>query len=159
MKEHYVIRDLLTLAASGALDAAEQERVEEHMRRCEACRAELGGWTLLIDVLKGLPTPQAPPELVLRTRRLLAAYAIAGRERPGSRLLLAFLVVFSWVVTVLTWRFVGLLDIPLARWLDVSSTIIWIVYIGATWLATVVAAGLLVKHSQQEGKPYEKLFG
>ncbi len=151
MKEHIVVNGILTLAAASMLDPAEQRRVEKHLRECEACRAELREWTLLACALRELPTPQAPPRLVLQTQRILA-YAISFQESQVSRVGLALLVLFSWLVTFITLRFVSLLDIPLARWLDVSSITVWIAYIGVTWLATAFAVSLLVKHRQQEGK-------
>jgi len=151
MKEHIVVNGLLTLAAASMLDPAEQRRVEKHLLECEACRTELSEWTLLAGALRELPTPQAPPRLVLQTQRILA-YALSFQERQVSRFVLALLVLFSWLVTFVTLRFVSLLDIPLARWLDVSSTAVWIAYIGVTWLATAFAVSLLVKHRQQERK-------
>ncbi len=152
MKEHIIIRDLLSLAAADALDPAEQRQVAEHLRLCEVCRAELDTWTRIAGVLRELPAPSVPPKLALQTRRRLEAHAAAGRSLHGSRFLPVFLVLFSWIVTVLTWRLMGLLDIPLIRWLDVSSTIGWVAYMGATWLVAALAAGLLGRHSQQEGK-------
>lgn len=151
MNEHFVVRDLLTLAAAGALDPAEQRRVEEHLRQCESCRAELGEWTQLAYALKELPTPMASPKLVIRTQRLLL-HAAALRGRQASRLGMALLIAFSWMFAFVTLGFVRLLDLPLAQWLDVSSTTVWIVYIGVTWFATALAAGLLGKHWRQEGR-------
>jgi anti-sigma factor RsiW len=158
MKEHLIVRDLLGLAAAGALDPPEQRRVEEHLRQCEECRAELNSWNRLAGALKDLPTPQAPHKLILQTRRLLEIHAAGGREHRESRLVLAFLATFSWVVMSLNWRLVRWLDIRLAHWLDVSSTAAWVAYIGVIWLATALAAGLMAKygliakHAQQEGK-------
>ena len=149
MKEHNIVNDLLTLAAAGILDPDEQRRVEKHLRQCEVCRAELQEWTLLTGALRELPTPQAPPRLVLQTQRIVA-YAASFREHPMSRFGIALLVLFSWLVTFMTLRFVSLLGTPLARWLDVSTTAVWVAYIGVTWLATAFAVGLLVKHRQQE---------
>ena len=151
MKEHIKARDLLALSAAGVLDPAEERRVEAHLRHCESCRAEFSVWNLLAGALKDLPTPQAPPRMVLQTQRLLK-HTAALRQQSGSKLWLAILVAFSWMVAFVTLGFVRLLDIPVAQWLDVSSTTLWVVYIGLTWLATALAAGLLGKHWQQEGK-------
>jgi anti-sigma factor RsiW len=151
MREHIIVRDLLTLAAAGLLDLDEQRRVETHLHQCEACRAEFSEWTQLTAALRELPTPQAPPSLVLQTQRILA-YAASFREHQMSRFGLALLVLFSWLVTFMTLKLVSLLDIPLARWLDVSSTTVWVAYIGVTWLATAFAVGLLVKHRQHQGE-------
>ena len=151
MKEHFIIRDLLSLAAAGMLEPSEQRRVDEHLRHCEACRAEFGAWTSLAGALKELPTPQAPPRLVFQTQRILV-YAAAHRGYRWSRIGLACLILFSWLVTLATLACVGLLDIPVARWLDMPSTTVGVAYIGVTWLATALAAGLLGKHCRQEAR-------
>ena len=151
MKEHIIVRDLLTLAAAGLLDPDEQRRVEKHLHQCEACRAEFREWTRITVALRELPTPQAPPRLVRQTQRILA-YAGSFQKHQMGWFGLALLVLFSWLLTFVTLKLVSLLDTPLAHWLDVSSTTVWVVYIGVTWLATAFAVGLLVKHRQQEGK-------
>jgi anti-sigma factor RsiW len=151
MKEHLVIRDLLGLAAAHLLEPAEEEQVQKHLNHCEACRAELGEWSRLAEALQGLPIPQAPPRLVLQTQHLLSQAARAQKGQT-SRLALALLVVFSWMVAFMTVGLVRMFDMPLARWLDVSSTTVWIAYVGITWFATAIAAGLLGKHWQQEGR-------
>jgi anti-sigma factor RsiW len=151
MKEHLKARDLLVLAAAGVLEPAEHRRLEEHLFRCEACRAEFEEWSCLAGTLKDLPTPQAPPRMVLQTQRLLK-HAASLRQKEGSKLWLALLVVSSWMLTFISVGFLWLLDIPIARWLDVSSTTLWVVYIGLTWLATALAAGMIGKHWQQEGR-------
>lgn len=151
MKEHLVVRDLLALEAAGALTPSEQHGVEKHLQECETCRAELREWTLLTAALKELPTPMAPAGLVIHTQKLLS-HAAVWRGQQASRLGLALLVLFSWMVAFVTLKFVQLLDIPLAEWLDVSSTTVWVVYISVTWFATALAAGLLCKHWRQEGR-------
>jgi len=151
MKEHSKARDLLALAAAGVLDPVDQRRVEEHLLDCKECHAEFNAWARLAGALKELPTPQAPSRMVQQTHRLLK-HAAALRPQPGGRLGLALLVVFSWMLTFVTVGFFRLLDIPVAQWLDVPSTTLWVVYVGLTWLATALAAGLLGKHWQQEGR-------
>jgi anti-sigma factor RsiW len=151
MKEHFAIRDLLTLAAAELLTPAEQRRVEEHLSACEACRAELSEWTQLVGALKQLPIPMAPARLVTRTQRLLFHAALLKRQQ-ASRLGLTLLILFSWMFAFATVQFIRLFDIPLAQWLDVSSTTVWIIYIGATWLATALAAGVLGRCWRQEGR-------
>jgi predicted anti-sigma-YlaC factor YlaD len=152
MKEHFLVRDLLPLAAAGMLDPAEQNRVSEHLDHCGACRTEYSEWTRLAATLRDLPTPQVPPRLVFQTQRLLV-HAAAIRGRQWGWFGLSFLILFSWIVTFATLSFAGLLDIPIARWLNMSSTIVRIAYIGVTWLATALAAGLMGKHWRQEGRP------
>jgi len=151
MKEHGEVRDLLSLAAAGVLDSAEQGRVEDHVNRCEACRAELDGWIGLAAALEKLPTPQAPPDLVLQTRRLLERHSDVVIKRRETRLMPA-LVAFSWAMMILNLGLVRLLDAPLTRLLAISSATLWVAYIGITWLTTAFAAGLLVKYARQEGR-------
>ena len=70
MNEHDAMRELLSLAAAGALDAAEQAKLGGHLAGCPACAAELDAWRELAGSLKRLPTPQAPLGLVERVRTL-----------------------------------------------------------------------------------------
>lgn len=150
MNEHAMTKDLLPLAASGMLDDVEQQQLDNHLQHCRICRAELAMWTGLAGAIKAIPTPQAPSELVARTRHLLVQ---AARRRNGHGGLMALgLAAFSWVATILTWRLVGMLDTPLARRLDVSSGTVTIVYLTVTWMATALAAGLLAKRWRHEEK-------
>lgn len=153
MNQHDDIRDLLTLAAAGALDAAEQRRVEEHLRLCAACRAELESWQRLTGALEELPTPQAPMGLVERTRRQLEAQVSVQAERKRKHTLLFWLTVFGWASTLLTWpllqwgsSFAGLLDISVT---EASITQVWIGYIVVTWTVTAIVAGLLGQRRRQ----------
>jgi len=153
MDEHASVRDLLTLAAAGALDAGDQTRVEKHLRDCAACRVEFQSWGRLTGALEELPTPQASPELVKGTRRQLESRAAARAERRHSRSLLVWVNVLAWASTLLTWplfqllggRLAGLLDLPSA-----SVTEVWIGYIVVSWMMCVVIAGLLGQRRRQE---------
>ncbi len=145
MNRHKKYSDLLTLSAAGALEEKEQRLIQEHIFQCDLCRAEFSGWLLLVDMLKKLPRAQAPAALLLKTERLLYFRMAAHRNSRWNWGALLFLVLFSWMVAVLNWLFVLSLDMPLSRWLDVSSTTVWAAYIGLTWLATALAAGLLGK--------------
>jgi anti-sigma factor RsiW len=152
MKEHIEVRNLLSLAAADALNSAEQRQVERHLRQCEACRAEFNDWVGLTGALEKMPTPHAPANLVLRTRRLLERQAAVEKKQREMRFIPA-LVVFSWAAMYLNWRLVRLIDIPLTRWLDISATTMWTAYIGISWLATAaLAVGFLVQYARQEGR-------
>jgi anti-sigma factor RsiW len=148
MKQHAKYANLLNLAAANALEKDEQQRVEDHIAQCSLCREEYDGWLNLMEALKQLPAQQAPAELLTRTQRLLELRMIDHRKSSWNWAIFSFLVLFSWMITILNWFFVRSFDISLARWLDVSSTAIWAAYIGLTWLATALAAGLLGKHLQ-----------
>lgn len=155
MNQHDDIRDLLNLAAAGALDAAAQRRVEDHLRQCAGCRAELESWQQLTGALEALPTPQAPAGLVERTRRQLERRAAAQAESGRKRRVLVWLTVFAWASTILTWPLFQLLGGRIAGVLEVSSqglSQVWIAYIIASWMISVVVAVLLGQRCQQEGR-------
>lgn len=154
MNGHTEIRDLLALAAAGALDANEQRRVQEHLRDCADCRTEFDAWCQITGALRELPTPTAPAGLVERTRRLLANQSAARTERRWNKLMMACLIMFGWALTLLSWPVLLLLGNKLVEWLNVPFTnlaLAWIVYTVAAWVATGVAAAFLGKRHQQEG--------
>ena len=155
MNQHAEIRELLTLAAAGALDAAGQRRVEEHLRQCSGCRAELAAWQRLTGALEAMPTPQAPKGLVERTRRQMENRAAAHAEHRWNRTALAWLIAFAWLSTLLTWPLVQFFGGRLGGLLDLSSrgvTQVWIGYAIVSWMASLVVAGLLGQRRQQEGR-------
>jgi anti-sigma factor RsiW len=152
MKEHVEVQELLDLAAAGALDPEEQQRVQEHLRQCDACRADLNDWHLLADTLRMLPTPQAPPGLLMRTHRLVKARQLMKANNFGNLLFPCLLLAFSWISLLLNYQLMRLINLSLAKWLNISTTAVWIAYIGISWLAAAAAAGFLVRHFRQEGK-------
>jgi anti-sigma factor RsiW len=155
MNEHAEIRELLTLAAAGALDAAGQRRVEDHLRQCSDCRAELAAWQRLAGALEALPTPQAPAGLVERTRRQMEKRAAAQAEHRWNRTALAWLIAFAWISTLLTWPLLQLFSGKLGELFDMAPgrmNQIWIVYIGVSWIISAVVAGWLGQRRQQEGR-------
>jgi anti-sigma factor RsiW len=151
MNQHDDIRDLLTLAAAGALDAAEQRQVEEHLRQCAGCRAELESWQRLTGALQALPTPQAPVGLVERTRRQMERSAAARAGHRQQRILLFGLTASAWMFSFLGWLVFQMLG---GKVLDLSSTAVtmaWIGYTMVSWLTAGLAAAMLGKRYQQEG--------
>jgi anti-sigma factor RsiW len=160
MNAHEEIRDLLTLAAAGALDAAGQRRVEDHLRECPGCRAEFESWQRLTGVLKDMPTPQAPMGLVERTRRRMERQAAAHAAQRRHRLLLVWLTVFAWASTLLTWPLLRLLGGRLdLSWTGLSLTEVWIAYVVVSWMISVVVAGLLGRRHQQQGGHHATVLG
>ncbi len=151
MDEHAAIRELLTLAAAGALDDAGQRRVEDHLRRCQDCRVELAAWQRLTGSLEAMPTPQAPVGLVERTRRQMELRAAAQGETKQKRGLLVWLTVFGWASTLLTW--------PLFQFLGGAVNLstqglnqVWIGYLVVSWMMSAVVTGLLGQRHRQEGR-------
>jgi predicted anti-sigma-YlaC factor YlaD len=155
MDEHAAIRELLTLAAAGALDDADERRVEDHLRGCLDCRAELAGWQRLTGALEALPTPQAPLALVERTRSRMERHALLRLERSQNRNLLIWLTVFAWASTLITWPVLQLFGGRLGGFVDLSwtpagLTQAWLGYSVLAWMSTAIVAVLLGKRHQQE---------
>ncbi len=151
MNEHAAIREQLTLAAAGVLDNAGHRRVEDHLRHCPDCRAELALWQRLTGALEALPTPQAPLGLVERTRRQMERRAAAQAESKQKRVLLVWLTVFGWACTLLTW--------PLFQFLGGALNLstqglnqVWIGYLVVSWMMSGVVTGLLGQRHRQEGR-------
>jgi anti-sigma factor RsiW len=160
MNGHEEIREFLTLAAAGALDAAGQRQVEDHLRQCPGCRVEFEGWQRLTGALKDMPTPQAPMGLVERTRRLMERQAAARAAQRRHRLLLVWLTVFAWATTLLTWPLLRLLGGTLdLSWTGLSLTEVWIVYVVLSWMISIVVAGLLGRRHQQQGGHHATVLG
>ena len=61
MSDHDEIRALLALAAAGALEPDEEDRVAVHIRSCSACASEAASMQSIAGHLRRLPTPQPPP--------------------------------------------------------------------------------------------------
>lgn len=153
--EHNEIRELLTLAAAGALDAQEQKQVEAHLQSCAECRAEFTLWSRLTGALEELPTPQAPMGLVERTRLKLEKQAELAAERRRQHWLFFWLTAFAWVSTLVTWPLFQLVGGRVGDFIDLSWTHVgvtgaWITYMLMTWTITAIAAGLLGKRRMQE---------
>lgn len=152
MKKHNEICELLGLAAAGILDQEEQHAIQEHLAHCDACRKDYNEWMLLADALRALPTPQAPPGLLLRTRRLVQARQLMAATAQGKLFFPCLLLAFSWISLFINYRLIHLIDITLAKWMNISTAAFWITYIGISWLTVAFAASFLGRHLRQEGK-------
>jgi predicted anti-sigma-YlaC factor YlaD len=149
------VSELLALAAAGALDATESARVAEHLRDCEACAAAAREWRALAEALGRLPEPRPAPALVARTREAVAALVAERAERAWNRAALAFVVGLAWTLAVFGWLVfdlvAGELALRLAR--PIGSLAGWYgAYLMAGWLAAAVAAVLLGRRVQEEGR-------
>jgi anti-sigma factor RsiW len=150
--EHEKIRSLLSLAASGALDSAEEASVASHVRNCPECAAQLEYWQALAGGLRRLPTPQLSPIVLQRTVALVREAQSAADERRATLRVLIPLLALSWFSTILTWplfklassalRVVGIHFEP--DWRVFALFMIW------TWLAAGVAAAMLSSHQRRD---------
>ena len=153
MTEHDEIRELLSLAAAGALDATEDERISAHLRGCAACAAELASWQAIEAGLCRIPTPQAPAPLVARTIARAQMYFAEESDRRSQRKVLALVIVFSWVFVALSWPLAQLLGHGWMSLLGLGFEQGWknfAVFTALCWIAGAVAAILLATRRDRE---------
>jgi anti-sigma factor RsiW len=153
MSEHQHIREQMSLAAAGALDASEERELSQHLANCTECSAEFEGWRELGAGLRRLPTPQAPAALVERTRAQLVAITIERREQRSTRRTMAWLILFAWTTVLATWPVLRLVSSGAASALDLNFVQTWHVLIGITifgWVAAGAAAVFLGLRHRQE---------
>ncbi len=146
MSGHEEIRELLALAAAGALEENEQRVVEQHLARCEECSQEREAWAALTASLRRLPTPHPRAEVVERARALMVQRLAAETERRWDYRLLVFAVLFAWTITLAGWPIARLLTGGAAAWLDVSFRQAWLgfaAYTALGWLAAGAAVAVL----------------
>ncbi len=151
--EHNTVRELLSLAAAGALDAADQQRVEDHLRDCGDCHAEFRVWGQITGGLRDMPVPQAPAGLVARTRARMENARAARAERWWHQIILGCLVLFAWIVTLLSFPVLQMAGNGLAGLLNISTSRVGTgiaLYLLLGWVGTGVAAGLLGLRRQSE---------
>jgi hypothetical protein len=103
--------------------------------------------------LRRLPTPMPPEALVARVRRL-AHLELAGRaDEKLNRLVLMFLLVFSWTVSLVAFFAVRLLSGESLELLGAASasTFSWsLAYFGAAWVSGGAILVLLGLHVRKE---------
>lgn len=153
MSEHEAIRELLSLAVSGALDAADEQPVGQHLRECGSCAAEFELLQGVANALRRLPTPQASASLVERTRARVAWQLAAEAENRWNYRVLVFLILFAWTLILATWPVVHLLSSGLLGWLEPGFGRTWLSLAGYTallWLTGGVAAATLALRHRRE---------
>ena len=153
MTEHEQIRELLALAAAGALPPEEIQRTERHAALCAECAAELQTWHSLSQGLRRLPTPQPRPEVVERARaRAEARLAEAAEQRWNQRVMI-FLVAFAWLMTLLSWPFYRLVSRGLFEFYQPGFVPGWMGFAAWTalgWIAVGAAAIFLGVQRRRE---------
>jgi anti-sigma factor RsiW len=155
MTEHEKIRELLSLAAAGALDAGDDQRVAQHLRTCTACSCAHDGWREVARGLRQLPTPLAPAAMVERTRLAVRARLAAEAEGRWDRRMLAFLILFTWTLTLAGWPIYRIATQGVVGWLNLDFGRIWfalVSYTALTWVTGGVAAALLALRHRREGR-------
>ncbi len=137
MNEHDTIRELLALAAAGALTRAEEQRVAEHVRSCVACSNELEAWRPIASELRRLPTPQPSPWLAQATLARAEAKLTEQAEHEWNRRVLIAVVAFSWLLTIAS-------RAVFQTWISFAA------FTALGWLAGAVAAVMLAVHQRGE---------
>lgn len=105
--------------------------------------------------LRRLPTPMPPPALVERVRRL-AHLELAGRaDEKLNRLVLVFLLVFSWTVTLVGFLAVRVVAAGTVQILGIAalqgSSMSWsVVYFAAAWISGAFLFVILGLHYRRE---------
>lgn len=153
MSEHDQVRELLALAASGALEREDEERVTRHIQSCALCTEELEDWRRIASGLRRLPTPQAPRGLVEKARARAEVKLTEEAERRWNRGVLIFVIAFAWVITVLSWPLVRLVTGGFLGLVDPGLNKAWIgfaLFTTLTWLGGGAAAILLSLHQRRE---------
>jgi predicted anti-sigma-YlaC factor YlaD len=153
MTEHEAIRELLSLAAAGALDAADEQRIGRHLRECGSCAAEFEQLQGLANSLRRLPTPQAPASLVERTRVRMEWQLAEEAENRWNYRVLVFLILFAWTLVLATWPVVRLLSNGMLGWFQPGFGRTWLSLAGYTvmlWVTGGVAAATLALRRRRE---------
>ncbi|HEV3483037.1 MAG TPA: zf-HC2 domain-containing protein [Candidatus Acidoferrales bacterium] len=152
-KEHEKVRSLLSLAASGVLDSAEEMSVESHARNCPECAAELERWQALAGGLRRLPTPQLSPFVLQRSVALVREAQSAADERRATLRILTPLLALSWFSTIFSWPLFKLASGALRVVLGIRVEPDWRVFaffVVWTWLAAGVAAAMLSSQQRRD---------
>lgn len=147
------IRELLALAAAGALDEQSENRVAQHANECAACAAELVRWGYLARGLRRVPTPH-PSAAVVERARARAQLALSKQaDQRRNRNVMVLVVALAWTLVLASWPVARLLSVYLQLWFAIRAPETWHVFGGITalgWLAGSVAAAVLAWHQNRE---------
>src|SRR5262249_20112477 len=138
MSEHDKVRELLVLAAAGALTAAEEKRVAEHVRSCVLCSNELERWRPIATELRRLPTPQPSSWLFQATLARAEVKLADEAEHVWNRHVIIIVVTLAWLVTIANWLVFRFVSGRFGSLLGPQFSHTWISF------AALTALGLLV---------------
>lgn len=153
MSEHDKVRELLALAAAGALTAAEEKQVADHVRSCVSCSNELDAWRPIAIELRRLPMPQPSSWLLQATLARAKAKLADEAEHDWNRHVIFFVVVLAWLLTIASWRVFDFVSPHFGTLLGPQFGHTWISFAAFTalgWLAGGVAAVMLAVRQSGE---------
>ncbi len=151
MTEHETNSKLLARYAAGGLDEEETRRVEDHLRHCTVCQAELALWGYYIAAARQQPQPVPPADLLARTQARLLFEREKRDQRRNDFMLLAIGVAISWAVTWASWYtvriFAGGKLIVMGD--DILQARVWfLISMLLAWMTAGTAAIALSKHRE-----------
>jgi anti-sigma factor RsiW len=152
LESHEQIRELLALAAAGALTPEEELLVARHRETCDECSAELERWDVLTGGLRRLPTPQPRATVVERARAQAETRLAQEIEHRWQRAVIIFLALYAWILTLVTWPIFRLITGGLLTRFGPGFNHSWFLFAAFTilvWATGGVAAVLLGRHRQQ----------
>lgn len=152
LESHEQIRELLALAAAGALTPEEEQLVARHRETCDECSAELERWDVLTGGLRRLPTPQPRATVVERARAQAETRLAQEIEHRWQRAVIIFLALYAWILTLVTWPIFRLITGGLLTRFGPGFNHSWFLFAAFTilvWATGGVAAVLLGRHRQQ----------
>ncbi len=155
MKEHDEIRELLTLAAAGALAESDALRVARHADECPACAAEIDTWQALALGLKRLPIAQPSARLLEITRTRVAQQFAERSQRRWDQGVMILVLVFAWLFAAAGWMVLRFLSGNYLVWLSPEFSRPWLVvsfYTAEVWLTGGIAAVVLAKKRRHQGR-------
>jgi len=137
MSEHESMRELLALAAAGALEGEQQRRLEVHSCECPICRRELEIWSAYSQGLRRLPQPPLPGRLTERARARVLQERAAAADRRWNDLMLGALALFAWTVGLSFWFLLRIFSggdlvimganlVRLGTWSAFSTVLVWV---------------------------------
>jgi anti-sigma factor RsiW len=153
MSDH--VTDRLGLAAAGALDSAEEARIDAHLAGCATCATAAGQWRHLAEGLRSLPAPRASRALLARTVEAVERSLAERSERAWNQAALGFVIAFAWTLAVVSWLLMDLMSGELALRLGrpLGTTAAWYAaYVVAGWLMAGAAVVLLGRGAREEGR-------
>lgn len=155
MNDHDKIRELLALAAAGALTRDEEQQVAAHLRSCVACSNELDAWRSIAADLCRLPTPQPSSQLVQTTLARAEAKLAEQSEHEWNRRVMIFVVAFAWLLTAASWPVFRFVSGDFRSLLGPQFGHAWINFAAFTalaWLGGGIAAVMLAQRQRREGR-------
>ena len=147
------IRELLALSVADALTGDEEQLVMNHARSCAECSSELDSWRLLAAGLRRLPTPQPKPLIVERARARAELRFAEEAEHRWHRVVMIGVILFAWVLTLMSWPVVRLVSGGLLGMLDPRLNHAWLgfaVFTTIIWMTGGAAAVFLSLQQRRE---------